>query len=239
MSGNGFLVIAVDGGAASGKSSTSRRLAEKFNLMHVDTGAHYRTVALSLLRRGIDSAEKFAAAEAPLGTLALGTLVREREAAMSIGGAVPADAEIRNDAVNAVVSQFAAIPAVRRFLFDYQRAQKDVAREHGFAGLIMDGRDIGSVIFPDADLRIFLTADAAARARRRAAEGIADSIAERDRLDSSRKAAPLACPAGAVKIDSTDMTLEEVVAAISALIEARGGVPASVVSAPENAGGKN
>ena len=220
MSENKFLVIAVDGGAASGKSSTSRGLAAKHNLMHVDTGAHYRTVALSLLRRGITSAEAFSAAEKPLENLDLGTDVREREAAMSIGGVVPADSEIRNDAVNAVVSQFAAIPEVRKFLFDYQRSQKDVAQERGFNGLIMDGRDIGSVIFPDADLRIFLTADPEARARRRAAEGIADSIAERDKLDSSRKASPLACPEGATKIDSTDLTLEQVVEKISAMISA-------------------
>lgn len=218
MSGKKFLVIAVDGGAASGKSSTSRGLAAKHNLMHVDTGAHYRTVALSLLRRGIKDADAFFAAENPLENLDLGTEVREREAAMSIGGTVPADAEIRNDAVNAVVSQFAAIPEVRKFLFDYQRLQKEVARERGFDGLIMDGRDIGSVIFPDADLRIFLTADPDARARRRAAEGIADSIAERDKLDSSRKAAPLACPEGAIKIDSTDLTLEQVVGKISGMI---------------------
>lgn len=218
MSGKKFLVIAVDGGAASGKSSTSRGLAAKHNLMHVDTGAHYRTVALSLLRRGIKNADAFFAAGKPLENLDLGTEVREREAAMSIGGTVPADAEIRNDAVNAVVSQFAAIPEVRKFLFDYQRSQKEVARERGFDGLIMDGRDIGSVIFPDADLRIFLTADPVARARRRAAEGIADSVAERDKLDSSRKAAPLACPEGAIKIDSTDLTLEQVIGKISDMI---------------------
>lgn len=220
MSAEKFLVIAVDGGAASGKSSTSRGLAAKHNLMHADTGAHYRTVALSLLRRGITGTDVFSATENPLENLDLGTEVRGREAAMSIGGIVPADSEIRNDAVNAVVSQFAAIPEVRKFLFDYQRSQKEVAREHGFDGLIMDGRDIGSVIFPDADLRIFLTADPEARARRRAAEGIADSIAERDKLDSSRKAAPLACPDGATKIDSTDLTLEQVVEKISAMISA-------------------
>lgn len=220
MSGKKFLVIAVDGGAASGKSSTSRGLAAKHNLMHVDTGAHYRTVALSLLRRGITDEDVFSATKAPFENLNLGTEVREREAAMSIGGVVPADSEIRNDAVNAVVSRFAAIPEVRKFLFDYQRRQKDVARERGFDGLIMDGRDIGSVIFPDADLRIFLTADPEARARRRAAEGIADSVAERDKLDSSRKAAPLACPEGAIKIDSTDLTLEQVVDKISTMISA-------------------
>jgi len=217
--GKKYVVVAVDGGAASGKSSTSRRLAAKYNLMHVDTGAHYRTVALSLLQRGIDSEEAFFATENPLASLDIGTVVRERDAAMSVDGRVPAEEEIRNDTVNAVVSKFAAIPAVRKFLFDYQRAQKNVAREHGFNGLIMDGRDIGSVIFPDADLRIFLTADPVERARRRAAEGIADSISERDKLDSSRKAAPLACPEGAVKIDSTHLTLDQVVEKISAMLD--------------------
>lgn len=214
-----FVVIAVDGGAASGKSSTSRALAARFNLLHVDTGAHYRTVALSLLRRGIDSPEAFETAESNLlAHLELGTEINGHEAAMSIGGNVPANEEIRNDAVNAVVSRFAAIPSVRKFLFNYQRSQAEVARENGFFGLIMDGRDIGSVIFPDADLRIFLTADVEARERRRAAEGIGDSIVSRDKLDASRKTAPLACPEGATMIDSTYLNLEQVVDKISDMI---------------------
>lgn len=214
-----FIVIAVDGGAASGKSSTSRALAARFNLLHVDTGAHYRTVALSLLRRGIDSPESFESAEGDLlAHLELGTRIDGNEASMSIGGNVPASEEIRNDAVNAVVSRFAAIPAVRKFLFEYQRSQATVAQDAGFTGLIMDGRDIGSVIFPDADLRIFLTADVAAREQRRAAEGIGDSIASRDRLDASRKTAPLACPEGATLIDSTFLNLEQVVDKISDMI---------------------
>lgn len=214
-----FIVIAVDGGAASGKSSTSRALAARFNLLHVDTGAHYRTVALSLLRCGIDSPEAFVGAGGDLlSHLELGTRVDGNEASMSIGGTVPASDEIRNDAVNAVVSRFAAIPEVRKFLFNYQRSQAPFAREAGFSGMIMDGRDIGSVIFPDADLRIFLTADVAARERRRAAEGIGDSIASRDRLDASRKTAPLACPEGATQIDSTFLNLEQVVDKISNMI---------------------
>lgn len=217
-----FIVIAVDGGAASGKSSTSRALAERFRLLHVDTGAHYRTVALSLLERGIQSlADLETAGSSLFENLELGTAIDGNEAAMSIGGRVPASGEIRNDVVNAVVSQFASFPALRRFLFDYQRAQATVAREHGFAGLIMDGRDIGSVIFPDADLRIFLTADVEARERRRAAEGIADSIASRDRLDATRKTAPLACPPGATLIDSTFLNLEQVVDKISEMIRGK------------------
>lgn len=215
-----FLIIAVDGGAASGKSSTSRALAAKFNLMHVDTGAHYRTLTLSLLNAGVPAPEKLSADAREFSALALGTAVCGNEAFMSIDGRVPADNEIRNDRVNASVSLFAAVPAVRKFLFDYQRGQAQVARERGFAGLIMDGRDIGSVIFPDADLRIFLTADPAAREARRAAEGIADSIAARDKADSSRKTAPLACPDGAWLIDSTFLNLEQVVEKIGEKLRA-------------------
>ena len=191
-----------------------------------DFGEGYEGLAVAFMNMGNDvqSALYYHRAFAeegqisPEGAAELGGLFRRATGpALHI---VPDDDEIRNDKVNAVVSRFASIPEVRRFLFEYQRRQKDVARERGFAGLIMDGRDIGSVIFPDADLRIFLTADPEARARRRAAEGIADSVAERDKLDASRKTAPLACPEGAVKIDSTHLTLEEVVAKISAMISA-------------------
>ncbi|HEX2862505.1 MAG TPA: (d)CMP kinase, partial [Lacunisphaera sp.] len=94
----------------------------------------------------------------------------------------------------------------------------DVARQHGFAGLVMEGRDIGSVIFPQADFRFFLHADPVERAKRRAAQGQQDSITERDRLDSSRKTSPLTCPSGAIDIDSTFLTLEQVVDQMAALI---------------------
>jgi cytidylate kinase len=110
---------------------------------------------------------------------------------------------------------------VRAALLTYQRNQPAVAAEHGFPGLIMEGRDIGSVIFPRADFRFFLHADPAERARRRACEGQQDSIAERDRLDSSRQASPLTCPAGAIDIDSTHLSLAQVVARMAALIAPR------------------
>src|SRR5690606_18041982 len=121
------------------------------------------------------------------------------------------------------VSHFAALPAIRQALLAYQRGQADVARSHGFTGLVMEGRDIGSVIFPDADFRFFLHADPEERARRRAREGQQDSIAERDRLDSSRKTAPLACPPGAIDIDSTHLTLPEVVERLATIISTRSG----------------
>lgn len=203
-----FKIIAMDGGAAVGKSSTARGLAERLNLMHVDTGAHYRTLTFALL--GTNPEEPELVAE-KLGHLNLGTELHGRSARLSVNGAVPADAEIRSPEVNASVSKFAAIEALRTFLFDYQREQANVAREKGYAGLIMEGRDIGSVIFPNADYRFFLYADEATRAARRAKEGQTDAIAERDKLDSSRKTAPLVCPEGATKVDTAPYTLEEVI----------------------------
>ena len=211
-----FLIIAVDGGAASGKSSSSRALSEQFNLLHVDTGSFYRALTWKLLEAGV-APEDEAAIHAALAKLPLNTRVNGRSAAMEVAGWTPGE-EIRSARVNDHVSKFAAIPAVRKFLLDYQRRQVDVARQHEFSGLVMEGRDIGSVIFPDADLRFFLSADPEARARRRAAEGGTDRIHERDRLDQQRKASPLVCPPGAIAIDSTHLTLDQVVAEMAARV---------------------
>lgn len=215
-----FIVIAVDGGAASGKSSTSRAVAARHNLLHVDTGAHYRTVTLALLRAGLTPAD---AAKVPgaLAGLSAKTFVEGRAARLAVGATLPADAEIRTPEVNAAVSQFAAIPEVRSFLFNYQRDQVREARERGFSGLIMEGRDIGSVILPDADLRFFLEADPDARAARRLAEGGTDAVAERDKRDATRATAPMVCPAGATRIDNTHLSLDEVVDLIGRHITGR------------------
>ncbi len=205
-----LLIVAIDGGAASGKSSSSRTLSERFNLLHVDTGSFYRALTAELLRQGVKP-DDIGSVRAAVSALALGTRVEGRSAQMEIGGRVVPDAEIRTRHVNDHVSHFAAIPEVRNALLAYQRGQAEVARARGFRGLVMEGRDIGSVIFPDATFRFFLQADPAERARRRASEGGQDSINERDRLDTTRKTAPLACPPGAVSIDSTHLTLAEVV----------------------------
>ncbi len=220
MTDAAFIIVAIDGGAASGKSSSSRTLSERFNLLHVDTGSFYRAITAELLRVGVAAAD-LPAVQAAVQHLALGTRVAGRSAQMEIAGRVVPDAEIRTKQVNDNVSHFAAIPEVRSALLAYQRGQADVARARGFRGVVMEGRDIGSVIFPNADFRFFLHADPEERARRRASEGGQDSIRERDRLDSSRKTAPLACPAGAVSIDSTHLTLAEVVELIAAPIAAR------------------
>ena len=220
MSLPSFIIVAIDGGAASGKSSSSRTLSERFNLLHVDTGSFYRAITAELLRLGVSSADH-AAVKAALAALRLDTRVEGRSAQMEIGGRVVPDAEIRTRHVNDHVSHFAAISDLRSALLQYQRGQADVARARGFRGLVMEGRDIGSVIFPDATFRFFLHAHPEERARRRASEGGQDSITERDRLDTSRKTAPLACPPGAISIDTTHLTLAEVVETMAKPIAAR------------------
>ncbi len=219
MANSPFIIVAIDGGAASGKSSSSRIIAERFNLLHVDTGSFYRALTAGMLRAGA-TATDLTAVKAALAALRLGTSVKGRSAEMEIDGR-PVGDDIRSQAVNANVSHFAAIPELRAALLAYQRGQADVARAHGFRGVVMEGRDIGSVIFPDADFRFFLHADPVERARRRASEGLQDSIVERDRIDSSRKTAPLACPSGATSIDTTHVNLEQVVAMMSAAIAPR------------------
>jgi len=211
-----FTIIAIDGGAASGKSSTSRILADRFNLLHVDTGSFYRHITYELLRRNVPHSDHAAIVQA-VGELRFETRLNGRSAQMLIGGQ-PAGDEIRGQNVNSHVSHYAAIPEVRQALLAYQRGQVEVAQQHGFRGLVMEGRDIGSIIFPNADFRFFLHADPVERAKRRAAEGRQDSIAERDRLDASRKTAPLVVPAGAIDIDSTFLNLDQVVDKMAAMI---------------------
>lgn len=212
-----FIVVAVDGGAAVGKSSVSRESSAALNYMHVDTGAHYRTVAYGLLERNLSS-DDIDGIAASLKNLKLDTVLEGNSARMSVDGKLVPDSEIRTQRINSEVAKFAAIPELRAFLRDYQRGMVDVAKANGFDGLIMEGRDIGSVIFPDANLRIFLDADEETRAARRANEGISDSISKRDMLDKTRKTAPLVCPEGAVRIDTSHMAKSEVVALTLQLI---------------------
>jgi cytidylate kinase len=216
MAPSPFIIIAIDGGAASGKSSSSKILADRFNLLHVDTGSFYRHITSELVRRGV-AATDLPALNHALSALAFTTRLNGRSAQLLIDGQ-PAGSEIRGRDVNEQVSHYAAIPEVRHKLLGYQRGQTEVARQHGFRGLVMEGRDIGSVIFPSADCRFYLHADPAERAKRRANEGQTDSIAERDRLDSSRKASPLVVPVGATDIDSTFLTLEQVVDKMAGII---------------------
>src|SRR6187401_881486 len=174
-----FIIVAIDGGAASGKSSSSRTLSQRFNFLHVDTGSFYRAITAEMMRRNVKAAD-VPSVTAALADVTFSTRVAGRSAQMEINGHVAGD-EIRSGEVNEQVSHFAAIPDVRSALLSYQRGLADLARERGFRGLVMEGRDIGSVIFPQADFRFFLHADPVERARRRAGQGQDDKILERDR----------------------------------------------------------
>ena len=228
MAGKGKdIAVAIDGPMGSGKSTIAREVARRLGYRHVDTGAMYRAVAAAALRRGVspDDAE---------GLAALAARVRvEPGATPDHGSRVFVDGEdltpfLRSVEVNRIVGQVARVPGVRAALRDTQRA-------FGAAGrVVMEGRDIGSVILPDAAVKVFLTASPEERARRRQAELAAageivplDEVrrieAEDDRAATTRELAPLVVASDATVIDSTELSVDEVVARVLALVErARG-----------------
>ncbi len=191
-------VIAIDGPAGSGKSTVSRALAVRLGMERLDTGAMYRAVAWAALDRGIDPADRSAVAEVA-GSVAI--VVDEQ---ITVDGTDVTEV-IRGPEVSAAVSAVAANPQVRAVMV---RRQREWAAEHG--GGVIEGRDIGSVVFPEAELKIYLTASAEERARRRPEEG-ADALHRRDRFDSTREASPLGVAEGARVIDTTDRPVEEIV----------------------------
>ena len=212
-----FVSVAIDGGAACGKSSTSRVLSEKLGFLHVDTGAHYRSLTHVLLQSFVNPQDAQAVNHA-LAKIKLSTFISGNSAFLALNNKVLGETELRSAVVNASVSQFAAVPEVRAFILAYQRNQVGLAQQNGFAGLIMEGRDIGSVVLPNASVRIYLEAEASARNQRRKDEGIVDSIVQRDKIDSSRVSAPLICASGAIRIDNTNLSLTEVVEKIEKII---------------------
>ncbi len=191
-------VIAIDGPAGSGKSTVSRALADRLGIGRLDTGAMYRAVAWAVLDRKIDAADHRAVADLARSlTITLGERVE-------VDGTDVTEA-IRGPEVSGAVSQVAANPGVRSVLV--QRQRQWVA-ERG--GGVVEGRDIGSVVFPHAEVKIYLTATADERARRRPEEG-SDALSRRDRLDSTRSVSPLGVADGARVIDTTDRGVEEIV----------------------------
>ena len=206
-------VVAIDGPAGSGKSTVARGVARRLGLGYLDTGAMYRSVAWTALRDGVDIAD-----DAALARLAgsLDLAVGDR---VTIDG-VDATAEIRGGDVTRIVSAASANPGVRQEMVRRQRAWVE---EHG--GGVVEGRDIGTVVFPDADLKVFLTASEEERARRRQrdeaapdVDAVAADLARRDRLDSTRQVSPLKPADDAVVIDTTGRTVDEVVDQILALV---------------------
>jgi cytidylate kinase len=207
-------VVAVDGPSGSGKSTVSRRLAQALGARYLDTGAMYRAVTLAVLQAGVDPHDADTVTKITIeATITIGTDPREPHVAID---GVGVDGPIRGPEVTAAVSAVSAVPAVRRALVAQQRAI--IAKAHAVNGIVVEGRDIGTVVAPDADLKVFLTASAAERARRRSTEVAADlettaaDLARRDRLDSTRAMDPLAQAADAMVLDSTELGIDEVVA---------------------------
>jgi len=199
-------VIAIDGPAGSGKSTVARRVAAALGLAYLDTGAMYRSVAFAALRAGIDPADADAVA-----TLA-GRVQIDVGDRVTVDGVDATDA-IRGAEVTTAVSTVAANPAVRAHMVQRQRAW---ATEHG--GGVAEGRDIGTVVFPDAELKVYLTASEEERARRRAEElgqpaydQVAADIARRDKVDSTRAASPMMVADDALVLDTTGRTIDEIV----------------------------
>ncbi|MEM9080183.1 MAG: (d)CMP kinase [Verrucomicrobiota bacterium] len=210
-----YRAVAIDGPAASGKSSVARRLAEDWGLILVNSGAMYRAVTWEVLKRGIDPNDGEAVTRL-LGEVDWGCDLSEGQTVMSVDGREPTMAELKSDAVNGAVSMVAAIPEVRSLLVAKQREFLELG------DLVMEGRDIGSVVFPDTPFKVFVTASEKVRGLRRAAEGAGEAVAERDKRDSERKTSPLVVADGAVEIDSSDLTLEGVLEAVKESLVEKG-----------------
>lgn len=214
-------VIAIDGPSGSGKSSTARGVAQALGLAYLDTGATYRAITWALMQRGIDPTDAAAvAAAAAEVTLVSGT--DPAAPTIEVDG-IDVSEPIRGHEVTSQVSDVSVVPEVRRLLVDHQRAVIDGAER----GIVVEGRDIGTTVAPHAPVKVYLEADADARAARRAAErgddaaATAASLAQRDQVDSTRATSPLAKADDAVLIDGTHLSLAEVIAAVVALVDPR------------------
>jgi cytidylate kinase len=213
----GELIVTIDGPGGTGKSTVSKAVAQQAGLPHLDTGAFYRAATLAALRAGVDMGDE----EAVLDVVR--TLQMDQSQGVMILNGEDISAEIRGEEVTAAVSQVSAHPNVRSRLVDHQRKW---VNQHGRRAVV-EGRDIGSVVFPNATLKIYLDASPEVRARRRALQDgddpamvIADLV-RRDQLDSTRQASPLTIPEGAEVVDTSSMTFDEVVESVLALIAER------------------
>ena len=197
--------VAIDGPAASGKSTVAKRLAKAMGMVMVNSGAMYRAVTWQVLQEGVDPTNADAVIAA-LQEMEIACGVDDGFSDIRINGRLLAD-ELRSEEVNNNVSKVAAIPEVRDCLVAMQRAYRDTN------DVVMEGRDIGSVVFPDTPFKLYIDASEEVRRARRAGDGEADAVAARDAQDSQRKTAPLKISEGAVVIDSSEMGIEEVVEA--------------------------
>jgi CMP/dCMP kinase len=223
------VVIAIDGPAGTGKSSVSRGLARTLGARYLDTGAMYRIVTLAVLRAGVDLGDTPAIESAAADiALSVGYDPNKDRAYLD---AEDVSAEIRGDAVTKAVSAVSAVPAVRARLVGLQR---ELAAGPG--SVVVEGRDIGTVVLPDADVKIFLTASAEERARRRNEQNVANGLGDayeavladvkrRDHLDSTRVVSPLRAAGDALVVDTSDMSEAEVIAHLVELVAQHAGAP--------------
>ncbi len=208
------VIVAIDGPAASGKSSVARALAARLGFLFVNSGAMYRAVTWSVLKAGVDSSDPDAVA-AHLRRLTIGCGVRDGQATVTIDGDDPGEALVTPE-VNDHVSPVARVPEVRETL---------VARQREYAKLgplVMEGRDIGTIVFPGTPYKFYIDASREVRDARRRRQGLDDDLAARDRQDSSRAHSPLIVADDATVIDSSHLTIGEVVEAVLADMRANG-----------------
>lgn len=227
-SSNRGPIVTLDGPAGSGKSSTAREVARRLGFRHLDSGALYRALTFALLQQRIPEDDWDSLTVEDIEALDVGVMVDGEDLDVVVGGRVVRD-ELRTPEVTARVAKLASLAPSRACLMSLQRA----AGEHG--SLVADGRDMGSVVFPDADVKVYLVADLEQRAIRRLKdEGVDDpsdddlgaqsaSLAERDRQDSEREHSPLRKPEDAHLLDTTRLDFEEQVEAIVGLVDSVGG----------------
>ena len=221
------VVVAIDGPAGTGKSSVSRGLASALGARYLDTGAMYRIVTLAVLRAGVDPTD--AEAVASVASNAQLSVSYDTDGVRCYLAGEDVSSEIRGDEVTGAVSAVSAVPAVRTRLVGLQREMTN-----GPGDVVVEGRDIGTVVLPDAPVKIFLTASDETRARRRNDQNVASGLPDdydavladvrrRDHLDSTRPVSPLRAAADAVIVDTSDLTEEQVIAHLLELVKQRSG----------------
>ncbi|MCK8681208.1 (d)CMP kinase [Streptomyces lichenis] len=214
------VIVAIDGPSGTGKSSTSKAVAAKLGLSYLDTGAQYRAITWWMLTNGVDTDDPAAVASAA-GKPVIVSGTDPNHPTITVDG-LDAAGPIRTQEVTSQVSAVSAVPEVRTLITGLQRSIAAAAA----GGIVVEGRDIGTTVLPDADLKIFLTASPEARAARRSGEvkgsdvaATREALIKRDAADSSRKTSPLAKAGDAVEVDTTELTLQQVIECVVTLVE--------------------
>ncbi|MEU6488275.1 (d)CMP kinase [Streptomyces sp. NPDC046887] len=214
------VIVAIDGPSGTGKSSTSKAVAAKLGLSYLDTGAQYRAITWWMLTNGVDTEDPAAIASAA-GKPVIVSGTDPNHPTITVDG-LDAAGPIRTQEVTSQVSAVSAVPEVRTLITGLQRSIAAAAT----GGIVVEGRDIGTTVLPDADLKVFLTASPEARAARRSGEvkgsdvaATREALIKRDAADSSRKTSPLAKAGDAVEVDTTELTLQQVIECVVTLVE--------------------